>query len=358
MCVFKNPGGTQQETRLPDKNTSSKGFQLFLNLLNKGVNVATLTKIMTSTKEENGPQALLSPPYTTDGPLSPPDRREPEFHQNTNHRSEDVEFWRMASSGPPRNSLSTPKKNFMCDELSVQSRDGDQSYPGCSGSLTHMDKITLTPEEEHKHKQAQHILQSIGMNIEFEELGQMSHRIQERLYGKRDSDRGRPSRCSRERDTMRALSPRLHNRSSSGSRSSYSPSPQKSKNKDSHSFQSTNSEEKSRENISTCPSYPQDFTYPLPEPRPVPTMPAYLPVSSPGQPFPAFLPNLSQPTPQFFPHMPPYPQPPPMNVFPAALAQMRPLFPPPPVHHLNPPQKSKPLPRPRCLQVIETKQPG
>lgn len=361
VCVFQNPArdGTQQKARLPDKNTSSKGFQLFLNVLNKGVNVATLTKIMTSAKEENRPQALTSPPNTTDGPLSPPDRREPEFHQNTYHRSEDMEFWRMPSSVPPRKLLSTPKETFMCDELPVYSRDGDQSYPGCSGSLTHLDKITLTPEEEHKHKQAQHILQAIGMNIEFEELGQMSHRIQERLYGKRDSDRGRPGRRSRERDTMRVLSPKLHNRSSSSSRSSYSPSPQKSKNKDLHSFQSTNSEEKSRENISTCSSYRQDFTYTLPEPRPVPAMPAYSAVSSPGQPFPAFLPNLSQPTPQFcFPHMPPYPQPPPMNVFPAALAQMRPLFPPPPVHSLNPPQKSKPLSRPRCLQVIETKQPG
>lgn len=307
---------------------------------------------MTSAKEENRPQVLTSPPNSTDTP----DRREPELHQNTDHGSEDVEFWRMASSEPPRRSLYTPKENFMCDELPVQSHDGDQSYPGCSGSLTHMEKIILTPEEEHKHKQAQHILQAIGMNIEFEELGQMSHRIQERLYGKRDSDRGRLGRHSRERDTMR-VSPKLHNRSSSSSRSSYSPSPQNSK--DSHSFQSTNSEEKSRENISTCPSYPQDFTYTSPEPRPVPPMPAYSPVSSPGQPFPAFLPNLSQSTPQLcFPHMPPYPQPPPMNVFPAAWAQMRPLFPPPPAHPLKPPQKSKPLSRPRCLQVIETKQPG
>lgn len=355
VCVFKNPDrdGAQQKAGLPDKNTSSKGFQLFLNVLNKGVNVATLTKIMTSAKEENRPQALTSPPNTT----HTPDRREPEFHQN--HRSGDVEFWRMASSEPPRRSLSTPKENFMRDELPVQSRDGDQSYPGFSGSHTHMDKITITPEEEHKHKQAQHILQAIGMNIEFEELGQMSHRIQERLYGKKDSDRGRPGRHSRERDTMRVSSPKLHNRSSSSSRSSYSPSPQKSKNKDSHSFQSTSSEEQFREINSTCPSYPQDFRYTLTEPRPAPAMPAYSPISSPGQPFPAFLPNLSQPTPQFcFPYMPPYPQFPPMNAFPAALAQMRPLFPPPPVRPLNPPQKSKPLSRPRCLQVIETKQPG
>lgn len=298
----------------------------------------------------------------------------------------------MASSENPHKSLSTPKESSQSDELPLQSCDGEQSYSSCSGSLTHLDKMTLTPEEEHKHKQAQHVLQAIGMNIEFEELGQMSHRIQERLYGKKDSDRGRLSKQSRDGDTIRGLSPKLHNRFSSSSRSSCSPSPQRSKNKDSHSFQqvetekqhhiqvhhsidyglksssdtlqeSTDSEVKSRENIFT---YSQNLTYSLPEPRPVPVMPVYSPASGPSLPFPALLPNLSQPRPPLcFPPVPPvpsYPHPPPVNVFPAALAQTRPLFPPPfgnpLVPPLNPPPKPKPLSRPRCLQVIETKQPS
>lgn len=329
----------------------------------------------------NRPRALTSPPNAADGPLSPrSDGREPEFRPSADRRSEDVEFWRMVSSEPPLKPLRPPTEHFLSDEPPVRPCDGEQSYPGssgCCGSLTPLDKITLTPEEEHKHKQAQHVLQAIGMNIEFEELGQMTHRIQERLYGKRDGERGCPGRRSRDRDTVRVLSPKLHNRSSSSSGSSYSPSPQKSKHKDSRSFPSvdygqnsssdalqgsSNSEVKSRESISTCPSYHQNFTYTLPEPSAAPTMPAYSPVSGPGQPFPALLPNSCQPTPQAcFPHMPPYPQPASVGAFPAVLAQMRPLFPPPfcnpPVQPLNPP-KSKPLSRPRCLQVIETKQPG
>lgn len=394
MCVFKNQerDDTHQNARLPDKSKSSKGFQLFLDVLNKGVNVATLTKIMTSAKEDSRPQTLTSHLNTKDQPTSPRSAgRGPEFRQNPNRGSEDAEFWSTASSERPHKSLSTPKENFLSDERPVRSCDEDQTYPsssGCSWSLAHLDKTTLTPEEEHKHKQAQHILQAIGMDIEFEELGQMSHRIQERLYGKKDSYRGRPGGRSRERETMRGLSPKLHNRSSSSSRSSYSPSPHKSENRDSRSFQrgvtekqhnqsidygqnsssdilqgSSNSEVKSRENISTCQAYPPNFTYTLPESCPVPAMPTYSPGSSPGMPFPAHLPNLSQHRPQLcFPHMPPYPQPPPVNAFPAVLAQMRPLFPPPfgnpSVQPLNPPQKSKPLSRPRCLQVIETKQPG
>lgn len=348
---------------------------------------------MTSVTEDDRPQSLTSHLNTKDPPSSPCSAgREQEYGQNPNPRSEGVEFWRVASSENPHKSLSTPKESSPSDERPPQSCDGDQSYSSCPGSLAHLDKITLTPEEEHKHKQAQHVLQAIGMNIEFEELGQMSHRIQERLYGRKDSDRGRLSKHSREGDTIRGLSPKLHNRSSSSSRSTCSPSPQKSRNKDSHSFQqeevekqhhlqahhsadygqksngetlqeSTDSEVKSRGNALPCGSYSQTLTYSPPEVPPVPMMPMYSPAGSPRLTFPALVPNLSQPRPQLcFPPVPPYPQPPPLNIFPAVLSQMQPLFPPPfanpLVPPLNPPQKPKPLSRPRCLQVIETKQPS
>lgn len=389
VCVFQNqkPDISHQKAR-PDENKSSKGFQRFLDVLNKGVNVATLTKIMTSVKEADRPQSLTSCLNTKDHPSSPHSAgRVQQFGPNPHRTGEDVAVWRMVSPEIPPRSLSTPKESSLSDELPLHSSDGDQSYSSCSGSLTHLDKIKFTPEEEHKHKQAQHILQAIGMNIEFEELGQMSHRIQERLYGKRDSDGGRRNQHSRDGDTIRRLSPKLHNRSSSSSGSSCSASPQKSKNRDSHSFQqvetekqhliqlhhsidygqksssdalqeSSDSEVKSRGNI-----FARQSNYAPPEPCPAPLMPMYSPVSGPRLPFPALLPTLSQPGPPMcFPPVPPYPHPPPVNVFPAVLAQMRPLFPPPfgnpLVPPLNPPQKPKPLSRPRCLQVIETKQPS
>lgn len=376
----------------PDENKPSKGFQRFLDILNRGVNVATLTKIMTSVTEDDGPESLAPPLNTKDQPPSPPSAApEQEFGQNPYHRSEEVEFWRRASSENPHEPLPTPKEIPRTDKRPPQPGDGDQSCSS-SGSLPHLVKMRLTPEEEHKHKQAQHVLQAIGVNLEFEELGQMSHRIQERLYGKKDGDRGRVGQHSREGDTVGGLSPKLHNRSSSSSRTSCSPSPRKSKTKDSHSFPQVGTEEqhheqvrpsldygrrsssdppqesphsglKSWENTFTCQSYSQSLAYSLPEPRPVSTTPVYSPPSAPGLPFPALLPNLSQPgAPLCFPPAALYPRPPPVNVFPAVLAQMRPLFPPffanPVLPPQNPPQKPKPLSRPRCLQVIETKQPS
>lgn len=378
LCVFfffqnRERDISRQTAKPPDENKSSKGFQLFLDVLNKGVNVATLTKIMTSAKEDHRPRPPASRLNSEDQASSP------EFRQSTNHRTEEVEFWRYTPSENPHKSLSSPNEDSLSGERPLQPCDGRQSYPSSSGgpgSLTHSDKITLTPEEQHKHKQAQHILQAIGMNIEFEELGQMSHRIQERLYGKKDGDRVRPGRRSRERDATRAVSPTPRRRSSSSSRSSCSQSPQNSKNRDSHSFHQTVAEEPHQIQVvsqsidygqnsssNACQSYSQNLAYAAPEPRPVPTMPTYSPASSPRLPYPPLLPNLPQPTPQVcFPPVPLYPHPPPVNVFPAVLAQMRPLFPPPvanpPVQPSNPPQKAKPPSRPRCLQVIETKQPG
>lgn len=388
--MFKNQNrDVSHQNARPDENKSSKGFQRFLDVLNKGVNVATLTKILTSVKEDDRPRSLTSHLGTKAQPSSPRSAgMEQKSGPNPNRRSEDVDFWRTASSESPRESLSIPKESCRPDEPTLQSCDGDQSYLS-SGSLTRLDKIALTPEEEHKHKQAQHVLQAIGMNIEFEELGQMSHRIQERLYGKKDGDRGRLTRHSRRGDPIGGLSPELRHRSSTSSRSTCSPSPEKSK-KDSHSFQpgksekqrqmqvhhsfkygqkssseqeSTDSDVQSWENLFAYQTYSQNLAYTLPGSRPVPVMPVCSPASDPRLPFPAPLPNLAQPGPPLcFPPVPPYPHPLPVSVFPAMLAQMQPLFPPPFANPLvppsTPPQKPKPLSRPRCLQVIETKQPS
>lgn len=255
-----------------------------------------------------------------------------------------------------------------------------------------VEKITLTPEEEHKHRQMQDVLQAIGMNLGFEELGQMSHRIQERLYGKKDSDGGRNRRGSRERDARRAFSPRLQSRSSS-SRSSRSPSTQEYyTKKDSCSAQKDvrglhqaveydqNSSNRFLQESEKCETssqesttvFSQNPTYTVSEPSLTPVMPMYSPVSCSPVSFPALPPNLPHVGPGIFlPRLPPfhpYPRVPPLNIFPAVLAQTRHLLPqhisnrPPlfnlPIQPLNTTQKSKTLSRPRCLQVIETKQPG
>lgn len=396
---------THQSAAVPEQKTPTKGFQRFLSVLNKGVNVATLTKIVTqvSTEMEDQRHSATSFMDTADRPWSSSSAwRQQESHQNTSHWSENERSQRLLS--PQRHRSSSPKSTSLSDEKSQQRGDGERGHFSSnsrSGSPSVVEKTVPTPEDEHKHKHMQDVLQAIGMDLGFEELGQMSHRIQERLYGKKDCDRGRHRRGSRERDTRRVFSLRRQSRSSS-SRSSFSPSAQDYYMKkdsysaersvtgihEAHVYQSgeyrqnsstsslqenekcvINAQENLEENNAV---FSQTPTYTLSEPSPAPVMPVYSPVNCPPLPYPALPPNLPHVGPRLFlPHLAPflpYPTVPSFNIFPAVLTQTRHILPQPisgpqpllnlPVQPLNTTLKSKTVSRPRCLQVIETKQPG
>ncbi|CAB1444897.1 unnamed protein product [Pleuronectes platessa] len=183
-----------QGPSVPEQN-STRGFQRFLDLLNKGVNVAMLNKVVAQ-----------NPPEVKDGPRSPVSfntaerqwspssaRRQQGSHQNNHCWTESKGSQRPASPQPHHRSFS-PKRCSPPDEKSLFRGDAGQSYYSLtsrSRSPSVVGNTTLTPEDEHKHRQMQDVLQAIGMDLGSEELGQMSHRIQERLYGKKDSDRCR-----------------------------------------------------------------------------------------------------------------------------------------------------------------------
>lgn len=392
---FKNDV-TNQSTTVPGQKLTT-GFQRFLDVLNKGVNVTTLTKIVTQTSAEASP--ACSPTFA-DQMWAPTSVRQQGSHQ------ENYQWGK--SEGSQR--LSPPQchpRSFrsegcsLSDEKSLQRSDGGQSclrLRSRSTSPSVVDKITLTPEEE--HRQMQGVLQAIGMDLGFEELGQMSHRIQERLYGKKVSDLGHRRRGSGEQDKEGVFSPRHRSRSSS-SRSNISPLTQAyDVKKDSYSAQidvpemyqtaeycqnrSSSSvqdgmtcETNSLESTAELQAFSQNPTYSLLEPPPTPAVLTY----SPFQPYPAqppvLLPPLSHVVPRFFlprrPPLLPTPHMQPMNIFPALLSQTRHLLPQcignpqspffnlpgiNPVQPVSTTQKSKTVSRPRCLQVIETKQAG
>lgn len=379
---------------------STKGFQRFLDVLNKGVDVAMLTKIVTQTPEDGGAQSTTSFMNNANRPWSPSSaERRRETHQNTNTWYESKGSQSLASP-PPRHRSRSPNGCSLSNEKSLQRWDGERSK-----SPLVLERVRLTPEDDHKQKHVQDVLQAIGIDLGFEELGQMSHRIQERLYGKKENDVSHQRRGSKEKDTWRVLSPRLQS-SSSSSRSSFSPSPQEyygtkdsysaqrdeaapqqaayePPNKYDHSSVSHVSKENEKcetypqQSAAACQSFPQTPTFslpsPAPAPAPAPMLPMYsqvncspLPYTAPRPPIlPQVRPGL------FFPRLPPflpYPHIPPLNVLPAVIAQARHLLPQPlPTPHplLNLPippvkaaQKPKAEGRPRCLQVIETKQPG
>ncbi|XP_041641772.1 cyclin-dependent kinase 12-like [Cheilinus undulatus] len=305
------------QASIAPEQKKAKGFQRFLDVLNKGVNVDTLTKIVTQNCEGERIRPRSPIPFidSEDRPWSP-------TCAWIKHGRYSESFGPQRLASPPHEPF-IPKKSYLSDEGPLRGVDGERSDFNSSSrsrSPSVVEKITLTPEDEHKHRQMQDVLQAIGMNLGFEELGQMSHRIQERLYGKRDGDRSGCRRRSRERNTRRAYSPRRQSRSSS-SRSSFSPTTQ-----DYHTRRDTDSalrdeiqvhqveilqsveyekesssktlhdwedcKTNSQEQRNAPQAFSRNHTYSVSEPSPSPVMPVYSPVNSSPLPYPAHPPTL------------------------------------------------------------------
>ncbi|XP_070289910.1 probable splicing factor, arginine/serine-rich 7 [Salvelinus sp. IW2-2015] len=131
--------------RTQEQDTAATGFQRFLSVLNKGVDINKLSKIVNNVNE--------LPPIQ-------------EGHPKTAYRSEYKE-------APAQNSQ---------DCLGPQSRalPQDNSHSHIRGER----------RPDLPHGQLQSLLESIGLDLGVEELGRLSDRTKEKLYGmKRDQER-------------------------------------------------------------------------------------------------------------------------------------------------------------------------
>ncbi|XP_076001932.1 uncharacterized protein LOC142994924 [Genypterus blacodes] len=389
---------------VPDQKT--KGFQRFLDVLNKGVDISALKKFAkpSSSGEDHQPPSPASHSSATDQPGAPSWPRKRRTPENSGTWSQSKGSRGDAAPQPSHRSFS-PKRRSPSHEKSHQRSEAGGSHFSSnsrSRSPTEVEKRTMTPEEEHKHRQMQDVLHAIGMDLGFEELGQMSSRIQERLYGKKDGDRSRRHKDHRE-NTRPAFSPQRRSRSStsssSSSRSNYSPltrgsspkndsykgerdvtkateasdndyAPHMSSSVLQDTGRSDNNSQESSVSSSVCSLIPTFPTYSTSTQPPAPLMPTYPPVHySPYSLYPPLPPVWAPvghrpllPTPFFpFPHAAPQ-----LNIHPALIAQVTHAFP-QPVPNYPPPllnmqdankQKAKTQSRPRCLQVIDTQQTG
>ncbi|XP_038134889.1 cyclin-dependent kinase 12-like [Cyprinodon tularosa] len=195
--------GTPQSAARPEEK-SSKGFQRFLDILNKGVNVDVLNQIVSQSPKPQFDGRISSSSF-----VKVSDER---WYSGSTEREQkgyaDNSRWKE-SKGSLR-SLSPQRDHGSASPNGNQVSVREGSFEAKSPSV---EKITMTPEELQKHKQMQDVLQAIGMDLGIEELGQMSHRIQERLYGKRDNEGG--NRFSRERSVEQPNPVRCRSRSPS-----------------------------------------------------------------------------------------------------------------------------------------------
>ncbi|XP_020795526.1 serine/arginine repetitive matrix protein 1-like [Boleophthalmus pectinirostris] len=350
----------------PVEKKMSKGFQRFLDVLNMGVNVETLTKIVNQGSPDVNVRQPSSPPLHTNRPWTD----EPNLRQ---------QFWPETerSSKPPFSSLSrsySSNGKTLSEERVVESRQFERKFPeNRSASPTNKNSSF---EEDNKRKQMHDVLQAIGINLEFEELGQMSSRIQERLYGKKQTEHALVQKEELERERKRrAYIPKCRSRSSSdsslGSFKDYKKNPSYSSQKEETDYsyytdKRSTQPSATKHNVQMVP--PTSYSVPNAELPPAPVItPSYTPT-------PNYPPASSVFIPQYhssYPQPPPLPPFPPPNMFPPFVPPNASVPPPPMPHPFLPnlfiPHKhlpmetnaqkanSKNLQRPRCLQVISTK---
>ncbi|XP_077461392.1 uncharacterized protein LOC144077486 isoform X2 [Stigmatopora argus] len=286
-------GVLQPHRDVPDKNLST-GFRRFLDVLNRGVDVDVLNQVVIRTPADGA--------GSSSGPLEPhgfPGERE----------------------GPASGASKRSRRSAV---------DPAEETP--------------SPEEQSKRQQIQEVLRAIGVDLASEEVGQMSHRINQRLYGKKEGGE-RPAR-------RRGTSPSSSSSTASSSSSS------------------------SGQRKAACPDFPgggvgrpgdvPSFGPPVPVPGGFhPNLYGPLMFSGMGPPFPfPPLPPWSGPPPFLPPPCLPPPGLPPLGLPPFNILAERGRFLPPPVNSLLPPfphiadgslAELAPEPRHRCLRVVNTK---
>ncbi|XP_046900087.1 uncharacterized protein LOC124483613 [Hypomesus transpacificus] len=248
----------------PEQDPASKGFQCFLNILNRGVDIDRLAKIVNDIPCEETELGHLQPEGSGEGSHggAPPrqgshSRAPPQQgshggappRQGSHSRAPPQQGShggappRQGSHGgaPPQDhscstsgerTVGTAADNHTLSLLREKSPTRDQTTGRRSEPLPAEVKKDVNPEDERKYGQMHDLLQTIGLDLGAAEVGQLSDRIQERLYGKNghtETKRGRreDERKRKQRDKQREREhlPKRHHSSLSSDSTSPSPLP-------------------------------------------------------------------------------------------------------------------------------------
>ncbi|KAM3623979.1 uncharacterized protein V6R79_017619 [Siganus canaliculatus] len=191
------PSPSQSLTSPAKTNVSiNRGFERFLSVLNKGVDVELLSRIVNDDSEDFDMELPKLQPLPVQN------------HSDPSVRSQSP----PSKSGP---SLPSQKQ--------TDSNSGESSV---SNHLPDSDKKERKKEEEaatakmdEQSVQLQNILKTLGLTLEVEEMNKLTDRTQERLYGKRQE--GVSASSKGEQQSQQKGSP-THGRKSSSSSSSSS----------------------------------------------------------------------------------------------------------------------------------------
>ncbi|XP_019939234.2 zinc finger protein 318-like [Paralichthys olivaceus] len=221
------PPPSQRVTSPAREETCNMGFQRFLSILNKGVDINLLSRIV----NEDGENLDLGEELLNIEPSAVEDKSEMGESQGS-HSSASLPRCSGTDGGGRETSLPSREKSLndrpsLCgDEEKNMNEKGDDSL--CFSRESHSPpavkkkkkKEEEPPKVDEQHEQLQNILKTLGLSLEVEEMSKLADRTQERLYGKKPE--GRVDAGSRVEQESRQRGSDRQCRSSSSSSSSSS----------------------------------------------------------------------------------------------------------------------------------------
>ncbi|XP_059192388.1 uncharacterized protein LOC131974190 [Centropristis striata] len=186
-----------------EENKINKGFQRFLSLLNKGVDIDYLSRIVTDDSEDLplGKELPVQPPALEN--KSDPVSRSKSQQSNCGASLSDGS---RSNSGERKTDLPSQERSLV-DGLSLPDNEekrndrGHCSFGSSSRSKSPVKKKNKKEEQpnvDEQHGHLQNILKTLGLNLEVEEMNKLAQRTQERLYGKTHGDTKVDSRGDQE----------------------------------------------------------------------------------------------------------------------------------------------------------------
>ncbi|XP_070684350.1 micronuclear linker histone polyprotein-like [Pempheris klunzingeri] len=182
-----------------EENSVDKGFQRFLSVLNKGVDIDLLSRIVT---DDDVDLVNFQPPVS-ENKSDPPFRSESQPSTSVERKTD-----------PPSQERLLP-------------HDDDDDRGSRSKSPPAAKKKEEKPKVDEQHEHLQNILKTLGLSLGVEEMSKLADRTQERLYGKKHEDVKADSREKQESQQKASQKCRRSSSSSSStsSRLSFSSSP-------------------------------------------------------------------------------------------------------------------------------------
>ncbi|KAM7418439.1 hypothetical protein PAMA_015860 [Pampus argenteus] len=236
------------------ESSVDKGFQRFLSVLNKGVDINLLSRIVNDDSEDLslGEELLNIQSPVVESKAYLPFRSE---SQQSNDRSLLPDSSRNRSgerkTDPPSQEQSHHENHSLPDEEEKNDR-GHHCFGSISGSMSppavNNKKTEVKSKADEQREQLQNILNTLGLSLEVEEMSQLAVRTQQRLYGKKHEGRQKADKRQEQKSRPEG-SHRHHSNSSSFSSSrltSKSLSPSPSRYLRSHSRDLSGSQERGR----------------------------------------------------------------------------------------------------------------